>query len=76
MKAWDELSDNAREFMRDLGNFGPTTNVGYREVKGYMLDPDGDAGKVYYNSSDLRQMALAAVEVADWLDERAAEHKP
>lgn len=75
MKAWDELSDNARYFMRDLGNFGPTFHAENREVKGYMLDPEGDAGKVYYTSNDLRQMASAAVEVADWLDERAAEPK-
>lgn len=68
---WNDLSERARDTMSELGNFGPTTNAKEREVKGYMLDPGGDAGKAYYNSSELRTMAEDLSEVADWLDKRA-----
>ena len=76
MKLWDELSENAKCEMLNLGNFGPTVHAANREVKGYMLDPDGEAVNAYYTSDDLRQLASACVEVAEWLDERAAEPRP
>jgi len=70
MKDW---SLNAESVMRFLGNFGPTVNAGDRQVKGYMLDEDGDAGKVYLNPNDLRDIAAACLEVAAWLNERSDE---
>lgn len=65
MKQWKELSADTLSVMAELGNFGPTTNVSNREVKGYV------DGKVYYSSADLRRVAAACEEVAAWLDEMA-----
>lgn len=73
---WQDLSESALRTMTDLGNFGATVNAQNREVKGYTLDSDGDAGKTYYNSQDLRLMAQDLIEVADWLDKRALQEKP
>lgn len=63
---WEDLSIDARQWMRDLGEFGPTVHAAKREVKGYGID-----GKTYYTSEDLRGIAAACTEVADWLDRRA-----
>jgi len=68
MITWKELSTNALETMEGLGNFGPTVRPELREVKGYV-----DGGKCYYSSSDLRDVARGCIEVADWLDKRAAD---
>ncbi len=69
----NDLSKNALETMEELGNFGPTVHAKYREVKGYKMDAnDGECGKCYYNSTDLRNIAAGCIEVADWLDKRAA----
>lgn len=68
---WEALSCQTLGVMRDLGNFSPTFHAINREVKGYKLDSEGEAGKCYYTSSDLRQIAIACKEVADWLDKRA-----
>lgn len=68
---WNALSANALEQMRKLGNFSPTYNAQNREVKGYALGEDGDGYKTYWTSEDLRKIAAACNEVADWLDERA-----
>ena len=65
---WNDLSENARGVMRDLGHFGPTIRPELREVKGWF---DGD--KIYWTSDGLRCMAAGLQEVADWLDKRAAE---
>ena len=70
---WEDLDVTHRNIMEDLGNFSPTVNVAYREVKGCMLDGDGDAGKVYFNSKDLREIAGACIAVANWLDLRAEQ---
>ena len=68
---WEDLSQRARDVMKDLGNFGPTLKTESREVKGAMYDDDcGGAVKTYYSSADLRDIAAACVEVADWLDKR------
>ena len=67
------LSDNAIEQLKFLGNFGATVNPKNKEIKGYMLDPDeGEGGKVYLYPDDLRSLASACSEVAEWLEERAA----
>lgn len=75
MGEWiNEVSESARDVMDDLGNFGPTVHALNREVKGYTMDSDtGECGKCYYNSNDLRRIAAGCIEVADWLDKRAAE---
>ena len=39
---WEDLSELARDVMKDLGNFGPTVNAQAREVKGAMYDDDCD----------------------------------
>ena len=68
---WDtDISDSAKETMKFLGNFGPT--VRGRNVKGYMSE-DGEVGKVYLHSYDLREVAAGCIEVADWLDKRVEE---
>lgn len=68
---WGDISDKGRAWMRDLGNFGPTVNTRDRMVKGCMLDDDGEAARTYLDSADLRGLAAACNEVADWLDARA-----
>jgi hypothetical protein len=72
MVEWKDLPAPVLETMREIGNFAPTTNVRNREVKGYTLDGDGEAGKTYYQSPNLRQIATHLCVVADWLDRRAA----
>ncbi|MDI1253843.1 hypothetical protein [Thermomonas sp.] len=68
---WNDISADAREVMQELGNFGPTFHPGDRQVKGFMIDSDGDAGKTYWDSNELRRVAAACNEVAAWLDKRA-----
>jgi hypothetical protein len=68
-----DLSQSALNTMRELGNFGPTVNPIARELKGYMLDPDGEQGKVYWSAADLRRISADLSEVASWLDQRAME---
>ncbi len=70
---WDkDLSNNAKSMMLFLGCFSPTTNAEHKTVKGHMADQNGDGnGKVYLDSGELRELALACNEVADWLDKRA-----
>lgn len=68
-KKW---SDNATKQMEFLGNFRPTEIPDAKEVKGYMLDHEGDGARVYLYPSDLRAIAYACNEVAEWLEERAA----
>lgn len=66
-----DISDSTNEWMVELGNFSPTVNVRDKLVKGYMTDGSGDAGRVYFDPSDLRGLAAACLEVADWLENRA-----
>lgn len=68
---WEELPPDVLAEMDGLGNFSPTVHPLSREVKGYMLCDDGDDGRVYWSSSDLRRTAAACMQVADWLDARA-----
>ena len=67
-----EVSESARGWMRTLGHFAPTVNPDHRDVKGSMLGEYGDAEKTYFSSSELRELAAACLEVAGWLDKRAA----
>ncbi|MBQ0917499.1 hypothetical protein KBW71_03520 [Hydrogenophaga aromaticivorans] len=68
---WEDVSEAAREVMKDMGNFSPTVNAKHKMVKGYMHDDEG-GGKVYLDSGDLRTIAAGCIEVADWLEKRAA----
>lgn len=67
---WEDLSQKTRDVMRELGNFGPTVNPARRELKGWTWDEEG-LGKTYWTSADLRDIAAACAEAADWLDKRA-----
>lgn len=69
---WEEVSGEARKTMNRLGFFQPTLNVADRTVKGYARWGDEEAGKVYLDSENLREIARHVVEVADWLDKRAS----
>ena len=68
---WESLSQNAKDAMQLLGDFGPTVHVANREVKGYTYNTDGEGGKAYYDNNDLRNIAAGCIEVAQWLEERA-----
>lgn len=71
---WEQVSEKSREIMKKLGDFSPTVHTQEREVKGYTFDEDG-GGKTYWTSYDLRNIASACIEVADWLDSRAKQHE-
>lgn len=74
---WDDVSLFARQWMADLGNFSPTVHPEKREVKGWTHDYEcGGVQKTYWTSEELRGVARACGEVADWLDKRANEVKP
>jgi hypothetical protein len=70
--SWNDISQDARETMKTLGDFGPTVFPENREIKGY---PQED-GKTYYDADELRKMATHFVEVANWLDARALSALP
>lgn len=67
---WEDVSERTRDVMKELGNFGPTVDAIDRAVKGWTYE-DGECGKTYWTSDDLRQIAAACIEAADWLDRRA-----
>jgi hypothetical protein len=69
----NDLSDKTREVMQWMGNFSPTYNVEDKEVKGYKLYTDGESGKAYLTSDQLRDISDACLMVAEWLDKRAIE---
>ncbi len=73
----NDISRAAREIMAWMGNFSPTVHAKDRQVKGYIADSNtGDGGKEYCTSADLRGIAAACTEVADWLDKRAETEAP
>ena len=62
-----EFSDNAKYWLRKLGNFGVTSSG--KEIKGWaLLDNDDEYERVYFSAEDLRKLANAANEVADKLE--------
>ena len=68
-----EFSDNAKYWLRKLGNFGVTSSG--KEIKGWaLLDGDDDYERVYFSAEDLRKLANAANEVADKLDGGLTQH--
>ncbi len=64
---WTDVSEDARDWLKMLGNFGPTVHAKNRELKGYL----SDEGRTYFDAGDLRNIAAACIEAADWLDKRA-----
>ena len=66
----DDIGSLAKTWMKFLGDFGPTVKEESRELKGDIYDEEG-GGKVYLDSGELRELAAACNEVADWLDKRA-----
>lgn len=73
---WDDVSEDARDWLRMLGNFSPTVHTAQRELKGYVHCDEGEDGRIYLEAKDLRKIAAAFVEAADWLDKRADAAMP
>lgn len=70
-----EFSDNAKYWLRKLGNFGVTSSG--KEIKGWaLLDGDDEYERVYFSAEDLRKLANAANEVADKLDGGLTKRAP
>lgn len=63
-----EWSENAKYWLRKLGNFGITSSG--KEIKGWaLLDSDDDEyERVYFSAEDLRKLAAAAIEIAEKLE--------
>jgi hypothetical protein len=69
---WTDVSENTRDWLKLLGNFVPTVHAKQRELKGYL----GEEGRTYFDAGDLRNIAAALIEAADWLDKRAEAEAP
>lgn len=72
---WTDLPKDVLDDMEWLGNFGPTVKPENRELKGRMVDSDGDVGKAYLEADTARRLAKSLNAVADWLDARASNAK-
>ena len=72
---WNDVSEDARDWLGTLGGFGPTVHAEQRELKGYLHCSDGGDGRTYFDSDDLRKIAAACIEAAEWLDKRAANEE-
>jgi hypothetical protein len=68
-----EFSDNAKEWLEFWGDCNPTVRVEDKTLKGYTTDYDGTSS-FYVSAYELREMAAACFEVADWLEARADAH--
>ena len=64
---WTDVSEDARDWLKMLGDFSPTVHAKQRELKGYL----SDEGRTYFDAGDLRNIAAACIEADDWLDMRA-----
>lgn len=73
MKQWTDLNPDTLEVMKELGYFTPTSRVEDKLVKGYTYDENGEGCKTYLSPENLRDIAYACIEVADFLDERALD---
>ena len=68
---WEaDIGSLAQTWMKLIGDFGPTVREENRSLKGYTYDGKG-GNSVYLDSGELRELAAACNEVADWLDKRA-----
>lgn len=72
---WSKLTSNALDVMRDIGEFSPTTRADEGLVKGYIRCEEGEDGRTYYDSNDLRRISEGCLEVACWLELRAAKSR-
>jgi len=68
---WTEVSEESRCWLKMLGGFGPTVHAKNRELKGYLVE-----GRTYFDAGDLRNIAAALIEAADWLDKRSEAETP
>ena len=65
---WKKVSKASRKAMEELGDFSPVVVGNTIEIGGYLVDRDGSIEATYWKSSDLRKIADACTEVAEWLD--------
>lgn len=72
---WSDVSDLSRAWMTLMGDFSPTAQPEKKMLKGRINDPFLEDDRTYYDSGELRELAAACTEVADWLDKRAELHK-
>ena len=73
---WKDVSEKSRDWMVELGAFHPIRDPKEAAVKGWLLDYNvSGSASANLSSTDLREIATACIEVADWLDKRAAEAK-
>lgn len=69
-----ELSENCKEWMKVIGEFGPTVNIKEKLIKGSMYDfEEGYCIKTYFSADNLRELSNACQEMAKWLETRAKE---
>lgn len=61
MKTVKKLSQDVQDWMQFLGEFDITVNGDL--LKGYM-----EGGKVYLSPQDLRELAVACQQVADYME--------
>lgn len=79
--AWDfqqlvNADPHVEEAVEALGNIGPTANPDHKQVKGYYIDPEEGGGcSVYYSADDLKRIANGAVQIANFLENRALSSK-
>lgn len=70
---FEDLSQETRDWLDDLGQFRPTADAKRKTMRGVFNNPDGGNEQWYISSSNLREIAKACVETADWLDRRAEQ---
>ena len=75
MKTWKELNGLTQGWMSMLGGFSPTVNPQDKQVKGVMFDSEGEIIKAYLDPDELREIADACLEVAQFLEDRAKENQ-
>ncbi len=71
MNEWLELSQLTRDVMKEMGGFGPTVRASAKMIKGYI--GEDQEGQCYMGPEELRDRAKAMIEVAGWLEKRAAQ---
>lgn len=71
---WEEdVSEETRDDLLQMGNYSPTFLESERSIKGTLLCGYGVTISDYLSSDDLRKRAAACIEAADWLDKRAQQ---
>ena len=64
---WEDTSELARDVMKELGDFSPTSHPANVEVKGYLHCDEGDDGRTYWTSDDLHRIAqgLSLIHISE-----------